>query len=309
MKTDRIFWGIILVYIGGIILLENFNMIDFSWRYIWRFWPLVLIVTGINILFAKRKTVLATVLIASITILSLGFITYKGLNNDTHTGITWSNDDEIEVDKDATELNAYTETYDPRFKIVKLEVSGGASSFVIDEYTDNLFEANIKGAKARYILKKTDQDSTVNLDFTTNNNKDFNFKDEEYSKIKLFLNTNPLWDISLKMGAGKATFDLSDYKVRTLDLEGGAAKFDIKIGSLQDSVSLSAETGVAKVVIKIPENAGCLIENTSELSSRKFDGFKENEVGDYETSNFKTAKQKIYINFKGGLSDFEVRRY
>ena len=56
MKTDKIFWGIFLVFIGGIFLLENFDIIDFSWRYIWHFWPVVLILIGVNLLFKNSNS-------------------------------------------------------------------------------------------------------------------------------------------------------------------------------------------------------------------------------------------------------------
>jgi hypothetical protein len=50
---DSLIWGIILIVLGGIFLLEQFN-ID-VWDEIWRFWPVILIVWGANKLYLGLK--------------------------------------------------------------------------------------------------------------------------------------------------------------------------------------------------------------------------------------------------------------
>lgn len=44
MKTGSVFWGVILLAIGAILLMANFEIISYST--IWNFWPLVIIVIG-----------------------------------------------------------------------------------------------------------------------------------------------------------------------------------------------------------------------------------------------------------------------
>lgn len=47
VKSGSIFWGIILMAVGGILLLANFDII--SYRTIFDFWPVVVIVIGIKL--------------------------------------------------------------------------------------------------------------------------------------------------------------------------------------------------------------------------------------------------------------------
>ena len=68
MKADKIFWGLVFVFVGTIFLLENFDIIDFSWRYVWRFWPLLLIITGVNIVFANSQSRTGATIIGAITL-------------------------------------------------------------------------------------------------------------------------------------------------------------------------------------------------------------------------------------------------
>ena len=43
-KKDSLIWGAILIVVGTIFFLENFH-ID-VWDYVWKLWPVVLIVWG-----------------------------------------------------------------------------------------------------------------------------------------------------------------------------------------------------------------------------------------------------------------------
>ncbi|HEY0244107.1 MAG TPA: hypothetical protein VGC01_00965, partial [Mucilaginibacter sp.] len=66
---------------------------------------------------------------------------------------------------------------------------------------------------------------------------------------------------------------------------------------------------VSEVNISIPQNAACRIKTDSGLSSNQFDGFNKKDDDDYETAGFANAKNKMYINISGGISDIKVKRY
>lgn len=307
MKTERVFWGIILVFVGVIFLLENFGVISFSWQYIWRFWPVILIICGINILFARNNNRTGTFVMAAVTVLVLGFLTYKGLEKNRFKEHDYFFDNNY--DNEVSETSNYIEDYNEKYKYAKLEIAGGASNFEIDSVTEKLFNANLTGVRNNYFLKKTDYDSVVNLDFRNKGQKGFKFDEEGFGKVKIMLSNKPVWDIDLKMGAGSVDFDLQNYKIRKLDLKGGAAEFNLKIGDLADTINVNAQTGLAAVSIKIPENSGCNIKTSSGLSSKDFEGFKDLGNGVFETPNFNESKKKIFIVLKGGLSDLKVKKY
>lgn len=44
IKTGSIFWGIVLIAIGGILLLANFDVLDYDT--VFDFWPIVIVVIG-----------------------------------------------------------------------------------------------------------------------------------------------------------------------------------------------------------------------------------------------------------------------
>ncbi|MCL0038665.1 DUF5668 domain-containing protein [Dehalococcoidia bacterium] len=57
-------WGIILVFVGVVLLLQNFNILPWGlWAMLWRFWPVILIIIGLNIVVGRHKPWLSTVLV------------------------------------------------------------------------------------------------------------------------------------------------------------------------------------------------------------------------------------------------------
>ena len=314
MKSDKIFWGIFLVFIGGIFLLENFDIIDFSWRYVWRFWPVILILIGVNILFKNSKSQTGIIVTAVITIITLGLLTYKGLEKHQDNEGKWNwynshennNTDSSDVITDAT----YSEEFDEKYQLATLNIKGGASKFVIESASDKLFEANLNQSKSRYYLKKTEVDSAVTLNFNSKGNRSkYSLNGDDFNEIKMMLNAQPVWNINLTMGAGEIDFDLVDYKTKIIFLKGGAAAFKVKVGNLYNDINVNAETGLAEIVIEVPETSGCRIKASTGLSSKDFKGFKKMKDDSYETSNYNEAPNKINISLKGGLSDFNVDRY
>lgn len=311
MRTEKIVWGLILIFVGTILLLDNMNVIDFYWRSVWRFWPIIFILIGANMLLSRMSdSKLATILVASITILSLGFIGVHGTKEPHHKRwLSFEHEDMGDENSSSTDTSTFTAPYEGAAK-ARLSIQGGATSYKLSDTTGSLFDAEVKRRFGKYILNKSIEDSVEVINFRMRDNKkSWNLDEMEGNETKLKLNRNPEWDIKVEMGAGEAIFDLQEYKVRNLKFEGGAASFEAKIGSKLPLTDVSVETGVANVEIEVPEASACRIVVDSGLSSKDFVGFVKQADGTYETPNYNSAANKIHINLKGGLSSFEVRKY
>jgi hypothetical protein len=313
MRLDRIMWGIVLLFVGGVLLLENFNVIDFYWRSIWRFWPIFLIIAGVNILFNKNKSQLGGMVSIAILIVTLILLFFKG---QEQPGRRITIIDELEgrtSDGDLTEDRANNQHLflpyeaDSMTKRTVLKISGGGTTFELKGHTDSLISADVNTRRNAFILvKNVSKDSVTTLDLKMRGKGNWNTGS---NNVDLMLNMNPIWEVQMNMGAGEANFDLSDYKVREFNFDGGAAALDVKLGALLPITDVNVKTGMADVEIKIPTASGCRIKAKTGLSSKEFTGFTKLDDNIYETPNFKTSTNKIFINFDGGLSSFEVNRY
>jgi len=70
MKSQNFTAGLILTILGGILLLHNFNLLDFNWDELFKFWPLLLIYAGLAIIYGNKKTWLVPLAMVGITLLA-----------------------------------------------------------------------------------------------------------------------------------------------------------------------------------------------------------------------------------------------
>lgn len=317
MKTEKVIWGLILIFIGAVFLLSNFGVINFYWGSVWRFWPIIFILIGANMLFSRLNSSTGSILSVSLTLLALIFIGYQGTRpNNTRVGRHWfkfDHKDRDSADKNGvnwTTTNTFTEPFLANTKRAELNIKGGATSYKLEDTTANLFDAEVTQHYGNYTLEKTSRDSVEVLNFRMRDkNTKWNMDDMDGNEVRIQLNNKPVWDINLEVGAGETIFDLSSYKIENVRLKGGAASFNLKLPEPVTTTNVAVETGVAEVVIKVPEVSACRITVDTGLSAKDFEGFQKQADGSYQTSNYNSSAKKILINLKGGLSSFEVSRY
>jgi hypothetical protein len=315
MKTENFIWGLVLVFVGAILLLDNFDVIDFYWRSVWRLWPLVLIISGANIVFSGSSSKVTAGISIVITTAALGFIAYYGTRwPGEEKRWAWDHDErrsERRENHSITASSSFSEPYENTVHRATLNIAGGATVYTLEDTTSNLFDADVNNKWGYYSLQKVTQDSVEILNFKMRNHgKPWNMDDDnDGNKVVMRLNANPLWDINLETGAGKTEFDLTPFRINNLKVKGGAASFDVKLGEPEDVTHVVAETGVAEIKIAVPSSVGCKIEVKSGLSSRNFEGFTQQGDGSFTTSNYNSSSKKININLSGGLSEFVVDRY
>jgi len=328
MKNDKIIPGIILVAIGAAILLANFGYLHFYWYNIFRLWPIFLVIAGVNLVLANNKTVWAGALKIAVIVIGIGFLFFGNTGDNygfwsRHNWHSWhrnysnndnndddnSNDDNDDDGDRTPGKNVFSQPFTNSVRAARLNINGGATSYYLSDTTNQLFTANTNDNRDRYIFSSSVSDSVTVVDFKMKNHNGFNFNSDDDNRVNMALNPNPVWMVNIDAGAAKVDFDFSKFKIKSLDVRGGAAAFDIKLGQPLATTNVEVNTGVSAVNIKIPENAACSIESNSGLSGNDFEGFTKTHDNFYETSNFAAAKNKLYIHINGGLSGFNVSRY
>lgn len=327
MRNDKLIPGTILVIIGILFLLDSFGTIDFDWFSLVRLWPIILVIAGVNLVFAHNQSHLATTIKIVVLVGGTAFLIINGLNhrgenrswrrmfshiddNDT----TWAKDDIHNGDKNTAH---YQELYKPAIQQAVLNISGGAASYTINEATSNLFEADTHELGGKHYSLNTSVDSvTETLDFTMDGGEEhrhrgfiFNFGGSDNNKGYIKLNKAPIWEINVESGVSKVNFDLSPFKVQKLKIEGGISSYHVKMGQPVGETNIDVSTGMAHLTIDIPKNAACHITTDTGLSSKNLDGFQSVDDNEYETPGFDKATNKMYINLSGGLSKFRVNQY
>ncbi|QXV66507.1 hypothetical protein INP83_05335 [Mucilaginibacter sp. 21P] len=337
MRSDKLVPGLILVGIGVIFLLDNFNIIDFHWGNLWHLWPIFLIMAGVNLVLANNKAVWASAIKIGVVILGFALLIFGHFKNpwfspfDRHWRLSekgWNHrDKDFDMDDDSddndndndttshsiTKVNGssnYVESFKPGTAEARLEVNGGGTEYILKDTTSQLFEANTKEFFNRFVYSHTMEGSMPVVQLRMKDKKgNIQWDSDNTNAATMKLNAKPVWNINVKAGATKVDFDLSKFRVRNLNINGGAGEFDVRMGMPVSATRIEVATGVSSIDIKVPEGAAVQIKTSTGLSSDSFPGFTDKGNSTYETPNFDSAANKMFIVMKGGLSDFKVSRY
>ncbi len=315
MKIDRIIWGVLFLFIGGVILLDNFGVIEFYWRNVWQFWPVFLIIAGVNLLVGKKDSQLGGIVSVVVLVVALAFLFWKGQQPPERSWFgrnftTKFNHRDWDDDKSKhTSMSFIEEMPATPPRVAELNFSGGGTSLVLEEDTDSLLYAEAKERYGNLQYDREITDSLAILNFTTKSrNKSWNVGSSG-NDILIKINKTPEWKFNFKLGAGSLDMDVSNFKVKAFQFDGGASAMDVKLGDLLPMVNVNIKAGVSDVKLKIPTESGCQITTSLGMSMRDFRGFTKIREGVYETEGYSNAKNKIVVKFEGGLGNFEVDRY
>jgi len=306
MKFRNIFWGVILILIGVLFILQNLNIVDFEWVSLWRLWPVILVLWGVSILPTNNwiKTLLVIIVLAG----SVYFMLDQTI--DWRTDRVFKYDYEYEYDDHKTKVHQdFTIPYEDSVSTVFLDFEAAAGSFYINDTSDDLLSFSNSGSGGRYtyVVKRSDDKAKIYIE--REGEELYLNKKSKYSKIELALNKEPVWNINLDVGAAKLDFDLSEFNVKKLDLDAGAASLEIKLGDKYPKSYLNIDAGASEIVIKVPSNSGCDLNLSAVLSGKSISGFKKIDHGHYRTENFEDAENKIYINVDAAVSSYTITRY
>jgi Domain of unknown function (DUF5668) len=334
-SSNGLVWGTLLLGFGLFLLAKKLGWLHIDWEGVLRFWPLLLVAAGISLLANRSWSATLSALLIALAIPSAivngTHKTVKNIENkiesfdfDDNENDDNNSDEDVEereqiYSSDEGADQQFSEKYSDGIKEATLNFSGGAGKFEMDGNTNNLFDAQVNAENnllKSYSLstKRNDMDKTTTLNFKMDGKKDstkieINDWEDINNNAKMQLNNQPEWTINAKMGAGKADFDLSDYRIKKVTIETGVSDVDLKLGDKIAFTEVEIKSGVASIDIDIPESVGCEFVSKGALNIKKFDHFEKINDGLYRTANFDKASKKIKIKYEGGLSRLKVNRY
>ena len=306
MKTSHIFWGLLFIGLGLLVLINNFTTIFMDWATIWKLWPLVIVLLGLSILVKHKhgKGVIAG--LAAIILALAIFASFKTATHFFNKDFEFVFGEEGEYSFDTT---AYTESFDSTLAFATLNFDAGAGTFNISKTTEHLFDATAEGKKDNFYLKRYDSDNTSKIDFKMQKTRFRIGVDNYKNKVEMSLNPHPVWDMNFDVGAASMDFDLTELKIQNIDVDMGAASIKIKLGSLSPETKLTIDAGASDINIYVPKESGCKITTDGALSSKHFNDFEKINSDHFETENYNEATNKIYIEIDSGVSSISVDRY
>jgi hypothetical protein len=114
-------------------------------------------------------------------------------------------------------------------------------------------------------------------------------------------------DLRLDVGAYRGTVDLSDLRLRTLELHTGASETLVRLPRAAGSTEVKAEAGAASLTMEVPTGVAARIRSRMALGATRIDETRFPRVGDvYQSVEFGTSPNQIDIDVRGGVGSFTV---
>ncbi|MCX6245609.1 MAG: DUF5668 domain-containing protein [Bacteroidetes bacterium] len=312
MKYKHLFWGLILITIGLLFILNNLGVIHFSWYSVLRLWPLILLFWGIAILPVKdgiKYTLLGVVLLSTIFIINRipdnrpwylhfhhpGNSFYFNWDDENEDSISRKVDQNLSVPFDSLSLKG------------SLKLDAAAGTFKIKGTTNEFLTFSKSGDIGDYEMTTKDEKGKkiITLDMKEGNSKHNSRKNE----VNISLNSKPAWNMDMSIGAADVEFDLSEYRIDTAKFEAGASSIDIRLGNKNPKTVLVVAAGASSIHVEVPKTSGCQVTSESFLASRTLEGFENKGNHVYQTPGFNADTSKIYITIKTAVSSIDVTRY
>jgi hypothetical protein len=316
MNRERFNWGMILLFLGGILLLRNFGYIEFYWKSFFKMWPVLIILFGVNLLLPKKG--IGPALSVILTLIALVFLGYQGMKHPRET-FSWryGNSEQKTIYRSESRSSQNTSTLyhvdlDSSMQVAQLHINGGATEYHL-EATDGKYLVDARFEHSRnsvYRNSFSQMDSLVKVHLNmSNRNKGESITWDSDNEVHILLNKSLPWSIYLTSGAVTSDFDLRELSIQKLHFKGGASSFSAVMGMPLENTQIEVDSGVADVELEIPQAAACRIVVRTGMTSRQFKGFEKQEDGSYITPGYHEASNKFNITLRGGLSSFSVKRY
>jgi len=298
MKTGRVFWGVFFLTLGAAFLLERFGVLNLQWQHAWRYWPVVLIAWGAAILFGGKAVKLIAVVVAA-AVLALVVVALLSFS--------WA-DDAWEHGA-ITQEQVLREDYVPGSSHASFKLESGAGSFTIEDTTADFVSVHTTTSFGKYSLEREGGLQGTEFALRLKGVRRGWPPGRMRNQAEVHLNRGPVWDLDLDVGAAKMRCDLSPFKVENLNVDCGAAEVELRLGGGVPESNVKVNAGASSLRIAVPSDVGCEVRVDAPLSSKSFPGFNRITKGHFQSDNYSSATQHIFIEVDAGVSSIKIERY
>jgi hypothetical protein len=289
------FWPIVLIGIGLIALLGNYGLVaPLTWLSLIALWPVLLILLGVDIAFARRwplPTLAAEVAIIALAIVlavtqpaSLGITSFTFSRN----GGCESPSGNVAVGRGAMERLALT-------------IEGGAARYRVTGGATGAVEASSDTGELCISDRSSGTSGDVRL---TQSGFHFSGGAEILVKVPSDL---PL-TLTVNGGAGEFFYDLHDVKLVDARMSVGAATVTMILPHPTGELRIRADGGASSLVFEVPADAEARVSINGGLVSASSVNPRATRNGNVmETTGYATAKDRITISVNGGASSVTLR--
>lgn len=130
---------------------------------------------------------------------------------------------------------------------------------------------------------------------------------ERASRWTVGLTTEVPVDLRVNAGASRTILDLSDVRLRSLDLQTGASETRVRLPKAAGATTVKAQSGAASLTLEVPPGVAARIRSRMALGSTQIDQTRFPAGGSgYESPDYATAANRVDIDVSGGVGSLRI---
>ena len=287
-------WGIFLLFLGVVFLLQTFNVLPWGlWGTLWRFWPVLLIVIGLSILLRRSNPWLVGALILVLLFASLGIAICQYGPSLPAGGVTKS----------------YSEPLGS-LERAQIQINFNAGSLTMRSLppdSPNFVEAASGRGNGDMKVVFQNQDGEGSL-FLSTERTNRRFWDEAEAKWEVRFNRTLPLTIDIKSAVGNLDLDLSELAVTELQMDIDAGNCMVTMPSSTGTTHAYIKADVANIEVTIPEGVAAKLKVDTDLSAFEINESRFPRKGDYYISpDFESAKNRIELELDCDIGRVQVK--
>jgi len=306
-RGPSLFWPLVLIGVGVIFLLANFGYLQAEnvWAVLWRFWPALLILVGIDILFGSRSTIGAVIsaLLGLAVIAAVIALIWLAPQIPALRPLTTVA--ELRTERVTQPLEGITEAR------VVMDVGSAEATLYDLEESASLIEADVSHTgELSFDVSKRGSRAEVRLD--VRRSAPISWFSGQRERWHVGLSREALYEIELDAGSGTCDLDLSGLQVTDFRLDLGSGETTLKLPA-SGNVAGKMDAGSGGLDITLPDGMAARVEldnGSGEFRpGPRLQLVRGKERGDgvWETAGYATAANRVSMEIEMGSGIVSIR--
>jgi len=291
----KIIWGLTLVVLGVLLLLESLGVVNLDFAALWRLWPLLIVLMGLSVLALRGWVALVISIIATVGIVGLAVLAMTGTLGSTGQ----YRSETFKVGQSSGEVQE-----------AEVRIKAGAGSLGIASHDEaTVATGTIDGNSVHLKQDVAVFGNVQRVELSTDRDTQW-WQGGGRSDLSVRLTKKLPVALSIDAGATDLNADLTDVITRSVNIDSGASKVWLKLGEKQATSTVSISTGASSVELLVPQNSGVQLRLDGGLSSRQLpDDLVKGDNNTYQSPDYDKKERKIIIDIDMGVSSFRLVRY
>lgn len=285
----------ILIVLGVVFILNNLGILPWEiWNNLWKFWPVILILFGVELLLGQSVSIKTFIVLLILIFLIPIIITYNPFNKNPFAT------DKLEISQDLGSLTKARIVIDlPATKLALSSLASGSAK---------LIEGKIEYSKAADRPTISEETNFGQSIFTLNQvlQKGIPFVSSLKNTTNLSFTQSVPLEIVVKTGAAQGTINLEYLRADYLEVESKASNLKIIFGKEYSSRAIF-KTSASNIEIEIPKEAAARIKIDSNVKNLSIDSRFKNKAGTYQTENFEKSFTRLDIVIEAIASSINIK--